>query len=182
MIDENPQEGPSHSGNSPVPVSPTVSELVPASHSPSCPPSRLEAQTISGRQLWAAAVRSVLAAPQINWGALDEEEEEWEEESNLDLSEVGDDSIDELLQAKWEDITIHTIWVNPLYPQLLQVPDTDPQEWAQAAASLGSREQVTEAGAERQLSRRRPSRFRRLLRALRRLFRWFFMMGRPEED
>ncbi|XP_027527829.1 uncharacterized protein LOC113961607 [Neopelma chrysocephalum] len=81
----------------------------------------------------------------------------------------------------WKYITIRIIWVNPKYPQLLQDPHPAPQEEAEAAASPGSGEQVPEAGTESQVPRKRPSRSRRVLRALRRLFRIPCMAGRPED-
>ncbi|KAL2310381.1 hypothetical protein Nmel_002031 [Mimus melanotis] len=104
----------------------------------------------------------------------------------------------EELQEGWEEITIHTIWVNPKYPQLLQDIDTAPQDLAKAAACPALAEQVQAAGPQSQgpalqspccppgpsapqpgaqalreqpaPPKERPSRSRRVLRALRALF------------
>ncbi|XP_056353996.1 uncharacterized protein LOC130256411 [Oenanthe melanoleuca] len=43
-----------------------------------------------------------------------------------------DRSVEELPEEKWNAITIHTIWVNPLYPQLLVDPESPLGEEADA--------------------------------------------------
>ncbi|XP_017666357.1 PREDICTED: uncharacterized protein LOC108495300 [Lepidothrix coronata] len=123
----------------------------PAPHSPCCPPSP------SPRCQEGAMGETELPEPQTEQWSFAKEEK------------------------LWKYITIRTIWVNPKYPQLLQDPHPAPQESAQAEASPDSREQVPEAGAESQVPRKRPSCSRRVLRALRRLFRIPCMAGRPED-
>ncbi|KAJ7420045.1 hypothetical protein WISP_50609 [Willisornis vidua] len=73
---------------------------------------------------------------------------------DLELFQEGCNTQQELSQENWKHTTIHTIWINPKYPQLLQNPNPAPQGSAQAADSDGSREQGTEAGAETQIPRK----------------------------
>ncbi|XP_027743208.1 uncharacterized protein LOC114059212 isoform X2 [Empidonax traillii] len=110
--------------------------------------------------------------PELSQGEVSED---------IELSEEGDARDQELSQENCEDITIYTIWVNPKYPELLRHPHPAPQEWALAASCPVCGEQMPEAGAESQVPRKRPSRCRRVLRALRRLLRIPCLAGRPED-
>ncbi|XP_027544968.1 uncharacterized protein LOC113970334 isoform X3 [Neopelma chrysocephalum] len=120
---------------------------------------------------------------ELSWCEVrgDPELSQGEVSEDIELSEEGDDRDQELSQENYECITICTIWVNPKYPQLLQNSHPAPKGSAQAAASPGSGERVPEAGTENQVPRKRPSRSRRVLQALRRLFRIPCMAGRPED-
>ncbi|XP_053791955.1 uncharacterized protein LOC128784404 [Vidua chalybeata] len=140
--------------------------------------------------------------------SIDQELSKGEVRQYPELSEERGDSDKKESQEDLECIIIHTIWINPKYPQLLQDPDAAPQDSAKAAPSPALAEQVKAAGAQSQgpaphspccppgpsapqpgaqalreqpaPPKKRPSRFRRALRALRALFCWPCLRPQPD--
>ncbi|XP_027547053.1 uncharacterized protein LOC113971395 isoform X2 [Neopelma chrysocephalum] len=146
----------------------------PAPHSP-CPlPTPLAAHVLGGQRAGTAP-----AAPETEERALAKEEGErklcsprelqhGEDNTAQELSEgelsgqtelfPGEDSSDQRSpHESWERITIHTIWVNPQYAELLQKTHTASQEQAEAAAPSDLGGQVPAAGSQSQVSARHSS-------------------------
>ncbi|XP_027522959.1 uncharacterized protein LOC113958681 isoform X2 [Corapipo altera] len=174
---EAAKAGPAPASGKQVPAAGAQSQG-PVPHSPCCPPSPsptpLAAHVLGGQRAGA-----VPAALETKERALAKEEGErklcsprqlqhGEDHTGQELSEgelsghpelsQGEDSSDQRSpHESWERITIHTIWVNPQYTELLQKTHTVSQEQAEAAAPSDSGRQVPAAGSQSQVSARHSS-------------------------
>ncbi|XP_027758315.1 uncharacterized protein LOC114067221 [Empidonax traillii] len=140
-----------------------------APHSPCCPPSPspipLAAHVLGGQRAGAApdtkeralaekeGERELCSPQQLHHGEDHPEQElsEGESSGHTKLSQGGDSSDQRSSHESWERITIHTIWVNPQFEELLHNTQTVSREQEGAAAPSDSGGQVPAAGSQSRL-------------------------------